>query len=111
MSLAALSYEGWQASAPGRNQEVLLDTVESRESTTPLKRAGNGSIWVIADGFGSQDDTLHASRWAARIVVEHYWNSAISNPETRLRKAEELGIRQVKWRHQPVLVYRAAGVR
>ncbi|MEZ4571365.1 MAG: hypothetical protein R2849_13765 [Thermomicrobiales bacterium] len=65
----------------------MLDTVESRESTTPFERAQKGSIWVIADGFGPRDDALHASRLAARIVIEHYWNSAISNPGARLRTA------------------------
>ncbi|MEZ4522402.1 MAG: protein phosphatase 2C domain-containing protein [Thermomicrobiales bacterium] len=87
--MSAMGYQAWQASLPGRNQEVLLDTVESRESTTPFERAQKGSIWVIADGFGPRDDALHASRLAARIVIEHYWNSAISNPEARLRTAIE----------------------
>ncbi|CAN5821110.1 hypothetical protein BH23CHL2_BH23CHL2_26950 [soil metagenome] len=89
MSLSTLNYQSWQASLPGRNQDVLLDTVESRESTTPFERAQKGSIWVIADGFGPRDDALHASRLAARIVVEHYWNSAISDPPARLRTAIE----------------------
>lgn len=89
MSLSMTGYQAWQASLPGHNQEVLLDTVESREATTPFERAQKGSVWVIADGFGPRDDALHASRLAARIVVEHYWNSAISDTEARLRTAIE----------------------
>ncbi len=89
MSLSMVNYQAWQASVPGRNQDVLLDTVESREASTPFERAQKGSIWVIADGFGPRDDALHASRLAARIVIEHYWNSAISAPEARLRTAIE----------------------
>lgn len=89
MSSSVVSYQAWQASTPGRNADVLLDTVESREANTPFERAQKGSIWVVADGFGPRDEALHASRLAARIVVEHYWNSAISNPEARLRTAIE----------------------
>ncbi len=89
MSGSMTGYAAWQASLPGHNQEVLLDSVESREATTPFERAQKGSIWVIADGFGPRDDALHASRLAARIVIEHYWNSAISDAEARLRTAIE----------------------
>ncbi len=89
MSLSTLSYQAWQASRPSRNQDVLLDTVESRESNAPFERTQKGSIWVIADGFGPRDEALHASRLAARIVIEHYWNSAISDPEARIRTAIE----------------------
>ncbi len=89
MSVSMMGYQSWQASLPGQNQEVLLDTVESREATTPFERAQKGSIWVIADGFGPRDDALYASRLAARIVVDHYWNSAISDTEARLRTAIE----------------------
>ena len=84
-----MGYQSWQASLPGHNQDVMLDTVESREATTPFERAQKGSIWVIADGFGPREDALHASRLAARIVVDHYWNSAISDTEARLRTAIE----------------------
>ena len=89
MSLPTMTYQAWQASLAGRNQEVLLDTIESRESTTPFESAQKGAIWAIADGFGPRDDALPASRLAARIVVEHYWNSAISDTAARLRTAIE----------------------
>ena len=89
MSLPTMNYQAWQASLPGHNQDTLLDTIESRESTTPFESAQKGAIWAIADGFGPREDALPASRLAARIVVEHYWNSAISDTEARLRTAIE----------------------
>jgi len=77
------------ATDAGRVRPSNQDTIESREPSTPFERAYKGTIWTLADGFGPQDRALHASRLAARVLVDNYWNSAISDPGQRLQQAVE----------------------
>lgn len=84
-----LEFQALCASDPGLKRSMNLDTIESREPATPFERVQKGAIWVIADGFGSPDIALHASRLAARVTVDNYWNAAISDPGARLRLAIE----------------------
>ncbi len=65
------------------------DSIESREPSTPFERAWKGTIWALADGFGPNDRAMHASRLAARELVDSYWNSAISDHRQRLYQAAE----------------------
>jgi adenylate cyclase len=77
------------ATDAGQVRASNQDTIESREPSTPFERAYKGTVWALADGFGPQDRALHASRLAARVLVDNYWNSAISDPGQRLRQAAE----------------------
>ena len=77
------------ATDAGRVRASNQDTIESREPSTPFERAYKGTIWALADGFGPEDRALHASRLAAKVLVDNYWNSAISDPGQRLRQAAE----------------------
>lgn len=65
------------------------DSIESREPSTPFERAWKGTIWALTDGFGPEDRAMHASRLAARELVDSYWHSAISDHRQRLHQAAE----------------------
>lgn len=77
------------ATDPGLAREVNEDSLGVREPDSPLERAQSGSIWVIADGVGTQSRGLHASRLAVHSIVDLYWHSAISEPAARLLSVVE----------------------
>ncbi|CAN5266261.1 hypothetical protein BH23CHL1_BH23CHL1_08370 [soil metagenome] len=78
-----------RASDAGRVRAFNEDTIESREPSTPFERAHNGTVWVLADGFGPLERAQHASQLAAKTLVDHYWSAAVSDHGLRLRQAAE----------------------
>lgn len=85
----ALALKSSVATDPGTSQTINGDTLGVREPANALERVQSGSIWVIADGVGSEASGLRASRLAAQSVVDAYWYSAIPDPASRLRAAVE----------------------
>src|SRR5213082_2567862 len=77
------------ASDPGLVRKVNEDSLAVREPAAPLERVQKGCIWVIADGVGTQQRGLLASRLAVSSVIDAYWNSAVPDPAARLRGAVE----------------------
>lgn len=81
--------ESQAVSDAGLVRTINGDTLASREPSGPLERVQKGSIWIIADGLGSGDQAVRASRLAAQAVLDAYWDSAIPDPASRLRSAIE----------------------
>ena len=77
------------ATDPGVVRKVNEDALGVREPESPLERVQNGSIWVIADGVGTQSRGLQASRLAVHSVIDAYWHSAVPEPAARLRNVME----------------------
>ena len=77
------------ATDAGRVRVSNLDSIESREPSTPFERAHKGTVWALADGFGPAERAQLASRLAVQVLVDHYWNAAVSDPGQRLRQAAE----------------------
>ncbi len=77
------------ATEPGRVRSINADSLEIREPTGPLERIRNGTLWVIADGLGVGEHSMRASQLAVQTISDAYWDSAIPDPESRLRAAFE----------------------
>jgi PAS domain S-box-containing protein len=75
------------ATDPGIVRRVNEDSLGSREPGSAIERVGKGTIWVIADGVGTQNRGRDASEQTTRNVIDAYWNSAIPDPIDRLRSA------------------------
>jgi PAS domain S-box-containing protein len=77
------------ATDAGAIRQTNEDSLGVRLPSSALERVQKGSIWVIADGVGTQGRGLQASRLAVNSIVERYWTSAIPEPVDRLRHAIE----------------------
>jgi PAS domain S-box-containing protein len=86
---ATLDLHATTATDPGPVKTLNGDSLNVREPSGPLERLHKGALWVIADGLGSQEQGLRASRTAAKAVVDAYWETATPDPADRLRAAVE----------------------
>ena len=77
------------ATDPGQVRSINADCLVKREPSGPLERVQKGTLWVIADGLGGGDHSMHVSQHAATSVADAYWESAIPDPGDRLRAAFE----------------------
>src|SRR4051812_34112042 len=85
----SLQIESTMATDPGLVRQANEDSVGFREPETPIERIQKGTIWVIADGVGTQLRGQQASRLAAHTIVDAYWSSAVPEVMDRLRVAIE----------------------